>query len=99
MKSLPILGGLQDESVNKKCYETFHGPLCHTPNCPLTRILGGEDSRQRYIPCYCYLTASLDVFFVGPVWWTSSTNSALFVVMPPVWVIILEEFALILAEK
>ncbi len=33
----------QDEAVGKKCYEVFRGSECHTPNCPLTRILGGED--------------------------------------------------------
>jgi PAS domain S-box-containing protein len=33
----------QDEAVGKKCYEVLRGSECHTPNCPLTRILGGED--------------------------------------------------------
>ncbi len=32
----------KDQTVGKKCYETLHGPLCHTPRCPLTRVLGGE---------------------------------------------------------
>lgn len=33
----------KDEAVGKKCYEVFHGPLCHTSGCPLTRIMGGEE--------------------------------------------------------
>ena len=33
----------KEEAVGKKCYEVFRGPLCHTPRCPLSRILGGEE--------------------------------------------------------
>ena len=33
----------KDEAIGKKCYEVFHGPACHTPDCPLTRIVGGEE--------------------------------------------------------
>ncbi len=33
----------KDEAVGKKCHEVFRGPLCHTPGCPMTRILRGED--------------------------------------------------------
>lgn len=32
-----------DEAVGKKCYEAFPGSLCHTADCPLTRILHGEE--------------------------------------------------------
>nr|HID59599.1 PAS domain S-box protein [Desulfobacterales bacterium] len=38
-----LAGVSKDEAVGKKCYEVFYGSLCHTPDCPLTRILGGED--------------------------------------------------------
>jgi len=38
-----LSGVSRDEVVGKKCYEVFRGPLCHTPDCPLTRILGGEE--------------------------------------------------------
>ncbi|MFH1147137.1 MAG: PAS domain-containing protein, partial [Pseudomonadota bacterium] len=31
------------EAVGKKCYDIFRGPLCHTPDCPLTQILGGKE--------------------------------------------------------
>lgn len=31
------------EAIGKKCYEVFLGPLCHGSDCPLTRILQGED--------------------------------------------------------
>ena len=33
----------KDEVVGKKCYEVFKGPKCHTPECPLTQIIGGKD--------------------------------------------------------
>lgn len=31
-----------DEFVGHKCYEVFAGPTCHTSDCPLTQIMGGE---------------------------------------------------------
>ena len=33
----------KDEAMGKKCYEVFPGPLCHTPGCSLSRIIGGEE--------------------------------------------------------
>ncbi|MEW6379907.1 MAG: CheR family methyltransferase [bacterium] len=44
-KTLLNLSGLSraDEAVGKKCYETFPGPLCHTSDCPLIKILHGEE--------------------------------------------------------
>jgi PAS domain S-box-containing protein len=30
------------DAIGKKCHEVFPGPACHTPDCPLTRALGGE---------------------------------------------------------
>ena len=39
-----ILSGINmNEAKGKKCYETFPYDLCNTPNCILTRILGGEE--------------------------------------------------------
>lgn len=40
---LALSGITKDETRGKRCYEVFHGPLCHTPDCPLGRILGGEE--------------------------------------------------------
>ncbi len=37
-----LTGISKDEALGKKCYEVFGGPVCHTPNCTLTRVLGGE---------------------------------------------------------
>jgi PAS domain S-box-containing protein len=38
------LAGLSKEEVTgRKCYEVLRGPLCHTEECPLSRILNGED--------------------------------------------------------
>ncbi|MDP2796642.1 MAG: PAS domain S-box protein, partial [Methanoregula sp.] len=39
---LKLAGMRKDEVAGRKCYEVFSGPLCHTPGCPLTRLLGGE---------------------------------------------------------
>jgi len=37
----------KDEAIGRKCHEIFGGPLCHTPGCPLTRILSGEERVER----------------------------------------------------
>ncbi len=29
--------------AGRKCFEVFASPLCHTPDCPLTRILSGQE--------------------------------------------------------
>ncbi|MDP2796941.1 MAG: PAS domain-containing protein, partial [Methanoregula sp.] len=39
---LELAGMNRDEVAGRKCYEVFPGPFCHTPRCPLTRILAGE---------------------------------------------------------
>ncbi len=31
------------EAVGKKCYEVLPGTICHTDQCPLPRVLGGEE--------------------------------------------------------
>ena len=37
------LSGIGGEKMTgKKCHEVFNSHLCHTPQCPLTRILGSE---------------------------------------------------------
>ncbi len=42
-ETFSVLSGFSnDEAVGKKCYEVFNGPVCHTPNCSMVRILGGE---------------------------------------------------------
>ncbi len=38
-----LSGVSKDEAVGKKCYEVFPGPMCHTADCPLTRILAGDE--------------------------------------------------------
>ncbi len=61
-----LSGTSEDESMGKKCYEVFHGPPCHTPNCSLTRILDGEKrvecevekERNEDIRIPCILTAT-----------------------------------------
>jgi len=34
-----LSGVRKEEAIGRKCYEVFWGPLCHTEQCPLTRIL------------------------------------------------------------
>lgn len=38
-----LSGVKKEEAIGRKCYEAFWGPLCHTEQCPLTRILGDTD--------------------------------------------------------
>jgi len=38
-----ISGTSEAEAVGKKCYEVFPCPTCHTPQCQLSRILGGDE--------------------------------------------------------
>lgn len=59
-----------EEAIGKKCYEVFSGPLCHTPECPLNRIMNGEESVEYEaekarkdglkIPCIVYATPFKD---------------------------------------
>ena len=39
---LTLSGASKDEARGKKCYELWHNPMCHTPECPLSRIVSGE---------------------------------------------------------
>lgn len=38
-----LSGVTKRDAIGKKCYDVFWGPLCHTKDCPLTRILGNVD--------------------------------------------------------
>lgn len=57
---------LKQDTVNRKCYEDFPGPLCHTAQCTLRRIIEGEDriesevekERGDGIKITCTLTAT-----------------------------------------
>ncbi|MEW5803345.1 MAG: MASE3 domain-containing protein [bacterium] len=40
---LTLAGLSQNQVMGKKCYQTFPGSACHTPQCPLVRIQGGEE--------------------------------------------------------
>jgi two-component system sensor kinase FixL len=40
---LTLSGLSETQCKGKKCYEIFPGSLCHTPECPLTIIVGGEE--------------------------------------------------------
>ena len=44
-KAFAELSGVgAEEAIGRKCYEVFPSPFCHTPQCRLTRILGGEEN-------------------------------------------------------
>ena len=36
----------KEEVIGKKCYDLWPGPLCRTPECPLSRILEGLDHHE-----------------------------------------------------
>lgn len=56
-----LVGIGKDEIMGSKCYEVSRTSFCHTPRCPLTRILGGEerirteidvlDHLDKQVPC------------------------------------------------
>ena len=46
---LEMTGCTTDTAIGAKCYETFAGEDCHTPRCPLTRVLEGELPEPREI--------------------------------------------------
>ncbi|MFH1146948.1 MAG: PAS domain-containing protein [Pseudomonadota bacterium] len=39
---LRMCGLSRGDALVRKCYEAFPGPLCHTPDCPTSRIMKGE---------------------------------------------------------
>ncbi|MEW5803344.1 MAG: PAS domain-containing protein [bacterium] len=38
-----MVGVDKRQIISQKCYEVFPGPHCHTANCPLNRVLAGEE--------------------------------------------------------
>ncbi|MDY6838910.1 MAG: response regulator [Thermodesulfobacteriota bacterium] len=38
-----LSGRNETEALGKKCYEGFTGEMCHTPQCPLTKVVSGEE--------------------------------------------------------
>ncbi|MGA1844682.1 MAG: PAS domain S-box protein [bacterium] len=50
---LTLLRITKEEIAGKKCYEVFPGPLCHTPGCPVRRILEGEEHVECEIEKKC----------------------------------------------
>jgi len=43
---LALCGLSKGKMEGKKCYDVLRGPLCHTPNCPLTWILACEEGLE-----------------------------------------------------
>jgi PAS domain S-box-containing protein len=50
---LTLLGISKKEAIGKKCYEVLKGPLCHTPDCTLKRVLEGEERVECDIEKIC----------------------------------------------
>ncbi len=46
-----FFGLKRDEAVGKNCFEIFQHHLCHTPDCPLARILSGEEQFETEMEC------------------------------------------------
>ncbi len=40
---LEMVGLSREDALSMKCYEAMAGPQCHTPCCPLARIMAGEE--------------------------------------------------------
>jgi len=41
-----MTGVTEADAFDKKCYEIFSGPMCHTSNCPLARVGRGESTLE-----------------------------------------------------
>lgn len=61
------MAGVSKEAIiGKKCYEVFKGPLCDTPDCPLTQMLNNQErveydadkERQNGSKVPCIITAT-----------------------------------------
>jgi len=56
----------REEAANRKCFEVFPGPWCHTPDCSLSKIVSGEPlidtevakKRGDGTTMYCHIVAS-----------------------------------------
>jgi PAS domain S-box-containing protein len=61
-----LSGYAREELEGRKCHEIFGGTDCHTEDCPLERILNGEDRieatalcmKKDGTPVYCEMTAT-----------------------------------------
>lgn len=61
-----LSGFSREEVVGHKCHEFFDGGDCHTEDCPLARILAGEERVEGMVikahrdgtPIYCEMTAT-----------------------------------------
>jgi PAS domain S-box-containing protein len=61
-----LAGIRKKDAVGRKCYEVFRGPLCHSPGCPMIKILHGEERveydaekvRDRGFKIPCIVTAT-----------------------------------------
>lgn len=61
-----MAGVNKDKVIGRKCHEVFGGPFCHTPDCPLIRVLHDEQRvelemekrRKDDIRISCILTAT-----------------------------------------
>ncbi|HDH98192.1 MAG TPA: PAS domain-containing hybrid sensor histidine kinase/response regulator [Deltaproteobacteria bacterium] len=66
-----LSGMNKKDTIGKKCYEVFSGPLCHTSECPMSRIIAGklrvecDEQKQRNdgVTVPCIVTATP---FMGP---------------------------------
>ncbi|MBE0585885.1 MAG: PAS domain S-box protein [Desulfofustis sp.] len=70
-RTFAVMANLNEaDAVNKKCYEIFSGPMCHTAACPINRVLKGETNVETYvdkersdgklIPCILAATPFID---------------------------------------
>lgn len=63
---LKMIGIAEQEAVGRRCHQVFPGIRCHTDQCPLVRIIGGEElvhhEEEKSLAggemLYCVLTAN-----------------------------------------
>ncbi|MGE0089013.1 MAG: PAS domain S-box protein [Bacteroidales bacterium] len=49
-RTFTMMSGISKENAEgRKCYEVFPGPFCHTAECPLVRIMNGEERVEQDI--------------------------------------------------
>ncbi len=49
-RTFTMMSGISKENAEgNKCYEVFPGPYCHTAECPLVRIMNGEERVEQDI--------------------------------------------------
>lgn len=58
----------QSAAQDRKCFDVFPGPLCHSPECPLNRIRSGEECVSYAAGKHCKSPQALPCAVTAHVW-------------------------------